>query len=502
MLRKIKIEDLNKYISFRRLDLIVKYLYAKAILNAPKNDYQTGAEEDLYVRHILMRTMGVEPTNTNKTSIKDYTDFYKKLLEDLQSKGFDENSPIIMDKRSLLHDGAHRLAGSLATRQNVTVKLLQEEGHTWDFSWFEENGFTTEDKMRILKGFVDLNIENSAIFLIWNPLFKYIGNIESILEKSFNIVGSIDLDFEDNYIAFTNALLDIYETNCLEKGKYETILNKAKLLQANNLSFKVIVVTDQETKSDIDIHVKVKEVKEEIRSFFAHILPKEIFATVHSSDSVRECKHLANTLLSPNNIKHLKMRLSYEYSPEFIEKCNRFKPFLKNIGIDDSDDTCVIGSAPMTVLGMQKTSDIDFIIKYQLRDKFGDEITYLGDFDIGVSDRIANRPKNIGDDVLIDTDDYHFYFQGIKFTNIELIKDRKSFSAREKDKLHVRQIELFEKLIGNYSQQKVLMARINQEKDRRSGFSKNNSAQKNNNIDSKNLLKKIGKFIKILRYSL
>lgn len=56
-------------ISYKRLDLVVKYLYAKEFLESKNNAYSTGVYKDLYIRHILMRTMGIEPVDSYRNEI-------------------------------------------------------------------------------------------------------------------------------------------------------------------------------------------------------------------------------------------------------------------------------------------------------------------------------------------------------------------------------------------------------------------------------------------------
>ncbi len=476
-------ENAKELINKDRLDLVVKYLYAKEFLESENNHYSKDVYKDLYIRHILMRTMGQEPidincTNSNKNNIDDYISSFQELILSMKSIGYNgEPIPVF---GNLLANGAHRTA--TAALLNLKIPILEEkQGFSWDFDWFCNNGFNTEDKQRILKGFVDIHPNNCAIFVVWNPLFKYIENVKTVINNYFDIVGDIELDFENNYVAFTNVLLEIYDPNISKTGDETVIREKAKLLQANYLSFKVIVVTNQKKNSDKSISELSKNCKDEIRNLFNHILPKECFCTVHSSDGESECKYLASILLSPNNIKHLKMRLTTETGANFTRRIRNLPSFFKDTGIFTPNDVCIIGSGVMTALGVQKDSDSDsdFIIDYKYREKLGWEVVYLNDdYDIGVSDKLAYRPKNIPDNILIHNSEYHWMFKGIKFANLQIIKDRKSFNPRPKDIIHLRQIDLFEKMIGNINQQKILMERVEAEKERRLALSQQTIAQK------------------------
>lgn len=482
--------DPTELFTFKRIDLVVKYLYAKEILESKKygdNYYLTECYKDLYIRHILMRTMGKEPYDqfrkeeSDKQNIDQYINEFKNLINSLENNGFDMSYSVPATTNGLLLNGAHRVAAAKALNKQIYVNMV-EKGVAWDFDWFVKNGFNTEDRQRILKGFIDLNSSRCAIFVIWNPLFQFIGNVKAILNNYFDIVGDVELNFEDNYIAFTNALLEIYEPNIARSPSFNdtVIREKAKVLQANELSFKVIVVTNQEKNKNIPISDLSSNCKADLRELFNHYIPKEVFCTAHSSDGESECKYLASVLLSPNNIKHLKLRCTTTPGKNWLSRVRNLPEFLKTLKIYDAGDVCVIGSSVMTALGIQEDSDSDFVIDYKYRDRLGWGVIYLNDdYDIGVSDKLAKRKKNIHDNLLIHNSEYHFLVKGIKFANLEMIKDRKSGPhPRPKDVVHVRQIDLFEKMIGHVEQRKILLKRIENEKIRRQQL-----AQKNKSID-------------------
>lgn len=263
-------------------------------------------------------------------------------------------------------------------------------------------------------------------------MFKYIGNIRKIINKYCDIVGEVDLDFENNYIAFTNIILDIYEPNIKRDSNEKTILRKIKLLKFYYLSFKVIVVTNQDKNNNTDIHELVLDIKNNIRNAFDFEIPKQIFATMHSSDSINEVKYLSNILLSPNNIEHIKLRKDYKYNLDFLQRVRNLSNFINKIGIENLDEICCIGSSVMTALGIKTDSnDLDFIVKSKYREKFGYNSVQYGEYDIGVSDVMCEGRKII-DDLQIYDSDYHFYFKGVKFINLDILKDRKKIQIKKK----------------------------------------------------------------------
>lgn len=176
------------------------------------------------------------------------------------------------------------------------------------------------------------------------------------------------------------------------------------------LSFKVIVVTNQDKNNNTDIHELVLDIKNNIRNAFDFEIPKQIFATMHSSDSINEVKYLSNILLSPNNIEHIKLRKDYKYNLDFLQRVRNLSNFINKIGIENLDEICCIGSSVMTALGIKTDSnDLDFIVKSKYREKFGYNSVQYGEYDIGVSD-VMREGRKIIDDLQIYDSDYHFYF--------------------------------------------------------------------------------------------
>lgn len=436
-----------------RLDLIVKYLQAKNYLSSIYNK----DVEDLYIRHIIMRTGGIEPEDclthkTDKTSVMDYLNSFKNLILDMKQNGFNPKYPIPVDKHKKMLNGAHRIAAALALniKEIPTEEVQGVSFCPWDFNWFQENGFSVEDKQRILKGYVDLHLENCSIFVIWQPALRYYGHIQKLIQDHLDIVGSFDLDFEDNYLAFENAILDIYDVSKIDGG-FSTIYNKIKMLENYYLSFKVIVVKNRETKDDI--FSLSKKTKHAIRKIFDSMISSDHFITLHSSDTVNELKLLNEILLSPNNMKYLRKRNHNLYDLSFLTYIQNFKKMCQNQNLN-SDDTIIVGSGPLAALGIKSVSDLDFVVLEKYRNKYGDEPKKMYEsIDLATKKYHRNGTSHYyTDDELIQNPDCHFIVNGIKFCNLDIVKERKKFSAREKDIRHVRYIELYEHLNETHQQ--------------------------------------------------
>lgn len=188
MKNEIKYIVANNLINYKRLDLIIKYLRAREILEQNSNQFNQEIFKDLYIRHILLRTKGYEPkrnyeNNNSKYFIDDYCNAFDKLVLDMKNNGFNTNYPIHWSKKnSWPENGAHRIAAATLLNLSIPYKIV-EGGDSWSFDWFCKMGFNTEDKQRILKGYADIKSSDCAIFIIWNHMYDYIDHIKKIISN-------------------------------------------------------------------------------------------------------------------------------------------------------------------------------------------------------------------------------------------------------------------------------------------------------------------------------
>jgi len=111
------------------------------------------------------------------------------------------------------------------------------------------------------------------------------------------------------------------------------------------------------------------------------------------------------------------------------------------------DDCCVVGSSPLEIFGIRKSTDIDIIIDpFVRRNLFHDDVVNLSNnVDIVCKGyhRSQEKEKIFSDEQIIHDVDKHFYFRGLKFANLEIVRDRKNWHKRPKDLKDVRLIDRF-----------------------------------------------------------
>lgn len=448
-------------LSKNRLDLCVRYLLSKDILNGIKNDKTMS----LYSRMILSRSNALEEegffNEYKREGTREYICAVKKLCESIRQKGFDKDKFIPVGDNEIFLNGAHRIATAMALEEKIWVKHFDGQNGATNFGmkWFEENGFNCEDKIRILRAFADL-YRNCGIMLFFGPCIDQWDYLQAQLAKQMTIVGTVELDFSDNYIAFENLFREIY-SDPLWRNVY--IDRKIELLKMSPLKIRLLLVSDEDFKEH-DLYKTMSKAKLELRDrmyFDTDIAP----VVMHGSDGHEEFIHLKQILLSVNNMKHLRMRVTRNYRDVMIENIDRLKEKLKKIGVPQTECVCT-GSSGFEIFGLRKAHDLDVAFSSNYREKYGDRTIYewLENIDYVRKDSIQVSDDVIyPDDLIISDDNLYYMFYGMKFVNIELITQKKAYNRRENDIRDVRLYELFRDYVANFDDKSYLKSQIERE---------------------------------------
>lgn len=460
--QEVSLEEISpkQLLTINRLDLAVRYLIAKDILFGVENPANTS----LYCRMILIRTGANEGkgyfSEYERIGTSEYIDAIKKLADSMRKEGFNKEYAIPLGSNGVFLNGAHRVATALALEENIWISKYGEYAGATDFSisWFYNNGFTNDDIIRILRGYGDL-YEECGIMVLFAPCIELWDYLQAQIAKDVSIVGSVELDFSDNYIAFENIIHDIYE-DMLWRNAY--IDRKLELLKMAPLKMRVLLVSD-EGFTERDIYKTIENMKLDIRDrmrFDIDIAP----VVIHGSNTREEYNHLKQILLSVNNLRWLRRRIARNYSEDFVERLNRLKVLLQEKGISQ-EKTVISGSSSWEIMGLRKAVDLDFIVDRNIRNKYGNEtVSWEDDIEYVRKDSIEVSPGCVyTDEMLVNDDNYHFVFNGLKFVNMDLIARKKAFTKREKDVRDIRLYELFNDYAKNFDDKAFLKKQIENE---------------------------------------
>lgn len=424
----------NFFSNFDRLDLIIKYLYFK---NIEKSNYLKVYYEDLYKRHIINRNGAKEknlsPDSKPKNNINDFIEQSKSIYKNIKEKGFSKNYLVKMDKNNLLVDGSHRLSCSLSLGIEPFIEKV-EKGIVWGIK--DLSKFTKKHELHdIIYHWCIMNKNNINIVLLFEPSIEYEKEVINFIEKNTNSKNIYSFEKLLNEDTLPNFLINVYGK---EKSFHNIFKKVEKLL--NNYFFKFKILLFQ---GDENCLVKINEIKSKVRDYFTNKkFSKNDFITMHSASSKTELENLISIFYGYNNNKYNDI-ISFVDKKYMFEYLETTKNILNNMKINH-DDICIVGSTPLDILGIRKTTDIDFICKSNLRKKFGKGFLKLHkDVDI-VCEKYSRSDSNLfsfNDDEIIDYPLLNFNILGLKMCDLNIIYERKKWQKRKKDLDDVEKIE-------------------------------------------------------------
>ncbi|WP_232710876.1 tetratricopeptide repeat protein [Halomonas sp. 141] len=404
-----------------RFDIYFKILYIESFFKKHVNS--SIDLEALYLRHIYLRTKGVEPFSNVKTNLQKYILEFKSLIRSFQANGFDFCFPIPLAKNDELLNGAHRLAVSLYFDiKNISfVYLSRDVGINWDFNWFVDKGFNRDELNELLLCWVRYN-RKARIVVLWPAVEKVWSEIINDISEDVNIVTSIEHSFSD--VGFSEIVKDIYSLDSVAEFM-PSIIKKISFLSSFNNKIKVLFVEDT---SD-----KLLAVKDKLRDKYEHLVPKDVFSTIHASDSFEETSHLASIFLHKQTLELINSR-SEGLSYHLCEWIKEAKVFFSSMNVPHAE-ICAVGGAVLNAYGIRNADDLDVCVSKKVRDTFFEDgpKAITKNIDVvrkGYSKDVVNF---MSDDQLIFDRSCHVYIRGFKFANLEVVRKRKAYSQREKD---------------------------------------------------------------------
>lgn len=465
----LKDSDRLEYISpietvnSNELSIMPRYLVCRDIVNHVFNE----ANMSLYKRTILAQRDIFTEDNyfsiREKHTAQDFIKSLEKLVESMQKNDFERRNyiPVVHGNRITL-DGQHRIATALAMEKDIWVRHYPDSplyGDGFGFEWFQKNGFNTEDKLRILRAYADL-YPNCGIMIFFGTVLDKWEFMQAQFEKECKIVGYVDLDFSKNYLGFENIIREVYQDPLWQNVQIHL---KTKLLKLSPLKLRVILVSDEQDTS-VNIYQIIRNTKLKLREALSIDSEPNAGVAVHASDSFEEFILMRNILLSPNNINTTSKCTFRNYRQSFIDNIFCLRAILAENGIRN-EDAIIVGGSVLEVFGLRNSDDLDVAVKSKYRKTLGTEAKKWSDnIDLCRQDNVVDENGTVyQDDILIDDDNFHFLFFGMKFINMELLRSKKKHDARKKDLEDIRLIDMFFEYAANFDDKYVLRQQIDRE---------------------------------------
>ena len=405
-----------------RFDVMAKYIYAKYFLN----QYETNWHIDLYKNHLKnwIKFYNTEPL---KIGFQDFTSSFDTLLLSIQKHKFKGSSPVPINNLGLACDGSHRTGTCLALNIPVKVKVVSGNSSPGMTAGVFRDHFHLEEKYLDHMAFEYAKLKKNTFIACLFPIAHgFQEKTERILKKYGNIVHHKDIELtKSGTLEFIRA---VNIGQCGKESHFDDFKQsgaKAKLCfppkQNNNYLVRVYLYECNSKKDVI-------EAKKEIREYC-----NKGDEAIYINDTHAQTKIIAATLFNRNSIDFInKKKLNVYEKFDFL--INKLKNFIDENELD-SESLCVDTGSVLAVYGLRDCNDMDIIHRGPLPSSFKN-------YEIDSHNPHLHH-HSVGLDEILYNPECHFYYEGIKFVAVDLVKKMKMDRGSEKD---FRDIKLIDSL--------------------------------------------------------
>ena len=220
-------QDLNQVIStnillskqirskrFNRYDLMVRFMVIESVIS--KN------EDAFEMYNQMQEKRGNSPH-------KNPLETFKNLIKEIQHKGYNMQSKILVNKQMHIIDGAHRFACALYFNEaQIPVEIVgNNTKFYYGINWFKQNEFL-DSIIEILKAKKqEIFFNNNLYFevILWPPVALYFNEIEQDIKSEYTILSSNTYKDFPNFEKYVNTL---YEIDDIKKWKVKMKLEGMK----------------------------------------------------------------------------------------------------------------------------------------------------------------------------------------------------------------------------------------------------------------------------------
>ncbi|WES66721.1 hypothetical protein [Superficieibacter sp. HKU1] len=418
---KIYYLDTNDIDFSKRVDIIVKINFLKAIINndAEKITYY----EKLYIDTISAFTDNsfIEPGESFKRSQQDYLKSFREIYINILENGFDETKGLVpVSPSGVPLDGAHRIAIANVLNIKIPVIELKNLECNYDINYFDKK---TKDDSLIFNLVTELAHFDKAIriAIVW-PFAKQkdTSYLEELLNEDFIFSRSLDLSLN----GINNICLACYEKEKWignYKNKWDGSWGKSKKVYSDQEKTHVVLFKTHGIDNDILI-------KEKFRQQFSGLKH-----CIHMTDNQEEtlglvrCTFNQNSELILNNIQTTALK-------EIIYFLDKNKLYSENF--------VFTGSVILGLLGIRSFNDVDYIVAIGSTKSIVDKKLLSNSH----NHYVKNYNHKISDYFIFNS--LTFSFLGVNFIELNELYNFKKNRNESKDKDDIKLIENF--ISGTY----------------------------------------------------
>lgn len=403
-----------------RFDIVPKLLYA---------EYRELRIDSLWARkvyeaHIHAFNGCQEGDGSGKSGIGAFIAAYNTLLDSIKAVGFDPTLSLVpVDRNGIVIDGAHRVAACIQYHRKINTVTFEMNANSYNYEFFLDKGLDQEYCDAVALEYCRLN-PRSYIVSVFPSAVGNEQDVRSILEQHGEIFYARQVKL--SRLGSVNLVRQMYDGEHWVgsfANRFEGAQHKAAECFRTEGPVRVYVFTSD----DFD---KVKAVKQQIRELFGisnH--------SVHVNDTHEETVRLGQLLLNANSV-HFLNNARLTTFPRFQAHFENYKKVLREQRVD-GERLCIDGSAVMAAYGIREARDLDYL--HYGYDNLGFDYPpeLIGSHNSEIAHHITTR-----DDIIFNPRN-HFYYDGIKFASLGIIRALKQKRGETKDFEDVALIDKF-----------------------------------------------------------
>ncbi|WNB92464.1 hypothetical protein [Bacillus sp. NEB1478] len=409
-------------INHSRFDIMAKYIYGKFYENKWNSNWGTR----LYDDHIWTFNRYDEDDGSGKKGIKSFVKNFNSTLDSIKKHGFDDNVSLIpISNNGVPLDGAHRLTAALLYKKKVKVIKMKDSNICYNYEFFNKRGLLSKWSDAIAYEYCKLK-HDIFIVILFPEAFSKKEKAKDILKE----FGSIYYEKEIKLIKNgPKNLLNYLFKQDKWFSKLTTVekdVSAVKSFFNDQSTINVIVFEPKDLKSNL---IQVKKELENLYGYSKH----SFYINSNHSETIR----LSQMMFNENSIHFLN---NAEFNKDFFifEKIkNTYSYFIKHRNIDP-ERICLVSDAVLAAYGIRDCENLGFIY-YGYTDLEKEFTVYEG----LVNNNNLHFRKPI-DDIIFNPEN-HFYYDGIKFTTLKIMK------KSSKEILSKKDIRMIKEYTGNWT---------------------------------------------------
>ena len=400
-----------------RFDVIIKHIYAKHLSFRTETTWA----KDLYTNHIKVFNGYIEDDGNDKLGKEQFLNAYHNVLESIQSKGFDvAQGEIPMGSDGTIINGAHRLAACLYYNKLPVFNEQPSKGPKYNYDFFKKRSLSSKYLDAAAIEYCRINPNAFLVFL-----YPSIGEVKEESLKILKDAGDVVYEKEIHITkgGQTRLMRQLYKGENwvgTKKDDYSGATRKGKWCFQNKSKVKVLLLNSELEKLTI---AKLK-----FRDTYG--LGKH---SIHSTDNQEEVLRIAQQVFNENSLHFINYSREKNF-PKYSELVAVYQDWLKELNLDE-ELFCIDGSVTMAAYGIRDSRDLDYI-------HIGEKQIHCKNDDLGNHNyQLKYHPINKSE--LILNPDNYFYYDGVKYVSLDIVKRMKNKRNELKDKHDIQLIEAF-----------------------------------------------------------